>query len=129
MFEEIPQVPCPVTRKGRKEDVVKFRQCARTCGDNTRQLTVRAKSTNDNPGTLPNSACGRRTLPSNPASLEDLTERVQEESGTAEVNEEIAVKREESIGKTDDVVLIIKFERISGPFTLKTGTKPEENYI
>lgn len=72
-----------------------------------------AKSTKDNPGTLPISAYGRRELPNNPASLEDLTERLQEASGTAEVNEESVFEI-----KKDDVVLITKFERIGEPFIL-----------
>ena len=118
VFEEIPKVPCPVTRKGRKEDVAKIREWARTYGDSTRQLSVRARSTKDNPGTLPISAYGRRTLPNNPASLDDLTERLQEADGTSEVNVENVAEREDTIGKKDDVVLITRFERISGPFIL-----------
>ena len=120
VFEEIPKVPCPVTRKGRKEDVVKIRQRARTYGDSTRQLSVRAKSTKDNLGTLPISAYGRRALPNNPASLEDLAERVQEASGASEINVENVAERgkQGSIGKKDDVVLIARFERINGPFIL-----------
>ena len=115
-FEEIPKVPCPVTRKGSKEDVVKIRHWATTYGDSTRQLCVRAKSTKDNPGT---SAYGRRTLLNNPASLEDdLTERFQEESETDEADEENAVGREERVEKKDEVVLITKFERTSVPFSL-----------
>ena len=38
---------------------------ATSYGDSTRQLSVRAKSTKDNPGTLPISAYGRRTLLNN----------------------------------------------------------------
>ena len=65
-----------------------------------------AKSTKDNPGTLPISTYGRRELPNNPASLEDLTERLQEACGAAAVNEESVFEI-----KKDDVVLITKFER------------------
>ena len=57
-FEEISKIPCPVARKVSKEDVVKIRHWATTYGDSTRQLSVRAKSTKDNPGTLPISAYG-----------------------------------------------------------------------
>ena len=108
VFKEISKVPSPVARKGCKEDVEKIRQWARTYGDSTRQLSVRAKSTKDNPGTLPISTYGRRRLPNNPASLEDVTERLEEERVTANVNEE-NVEREESIAalvaNKDDVIL------------------------
>ena len=40
-------------------------------------------------------------LPNNPASLEDLTERLEEESVTAAVNEE-SVDREESIALVEN---------------------------
>lgn len=80
VFEEIPQVLSLVARKRCKEDVEAIRQWARTYGDSTRQLSFRAKSTKDNPGTLPNSAYGRRKLPNNAASLEDLTERLEREA-------------------------------------------------
>ena len=75
VLKEIPQVPSPVASKACKEDVEKIRQWDRTYGDSTRQLSVRAKSTKDNPGTMPISAFGQRKLPNNPASLEDLTEK------------------------------------------------------
>ena len=120
VFKEIPKVPSPVARKGCKEDVEKIRQWARTYGDSTRQLSVGAKSTKDNPGTLPIGAYGRRKVPNNPASLEDLAERLEEESVTADVNEE-NVEREESIAlvaNKDDVILTAKFKEISGPFIL-----------
>ena len=97
-----------------------YRQWARTYGDSARQLSVRAKSTKDNPGTLPISAYGLRKLPNNPASLEDFTERLQEEGVTADVNEE-NVETEESIAlvaNKDDVILIAKFKEITGPFIL-----------
>ena len=68
-FEEIPKVPCPVARKGSKEDVIKIRHWATTYGDSTRQLSVRAKSTKDNPGTLPISTDGRQTLPEQSSSF------------------------------------------------------------
>ena len=93
-FEEIPKVPCPVARKGSKEDVVKIRYWATTYGDSTRQLSVRAKSTKDNPGTLPISDYKRRTFLRNPAPLEDLTERIPEETKTDEGDEENFVGRE-----------------------------------
>ena len=98
----------------------KIRQWARTYGDSTRQLSVRAKSTKDNPGTSPISAYGRRKLPNNPASLEDLTESLEEESVTADVNEE-NVEGEESIAlvaNKDDVILVAKFKEISESFIL-----------
>ena len=115
-FEEIPKVPCPVARKGSQEDVLKIRHCATTYGDTTRQLSVRAKSTKDNLGTLPISAYGRRTLQNNPARLEDPTERTQEESEPDEADEENVGRN--VLRKKDEVVLITKFESISGPFLL-----------
>ena len=121
VFKEIPKVSSPVARKGCKEDVENIRQWARTYGDSTLQLSVRAKSTKDNPGTLPISAYGRRRIPNNPASLEDVTERLAEENVTANVNDE-NVEREESIAalvaNKDVVILIAKFKEISGPFIL-----------
>ena len=69
---------------------------------------------------MPISAYGRPKLPNNPASLKDLTERLEEESVTADVNEE-NVEREESIAlvaNKDDVIVIAKFKRISEPFIL-----------
>ena len=56
VLKEIPKVPSPVASKGCKEDVEKIRQWDRTYGDSTRQLSVRAKSTKDNPGTMTRSA-------------------------------------------------------------------------
>ena len=111
----------------------KIRQWARTYGDSTRQLSVTEKSTKENPGTLPITAYGRRTLPNNPASLEDITERLEDESLTANVNEE-NVEREESIAalvaNKDDVILITKLKEISGPFTLgKLALKTQENFV
>ena len=75
ILKEIPKVPSSVARKACKEDVEKIRQWDRTYGDSTRQLSVSAKSTKDDPGTMPISAFGQRKLPNNPASLEDLTEK------------------------------------------------------
>ena len=69
---------------------------------------------------MPISAYGRRKLPNNPGSLEDLTERLEEKSVTADMNEE-NVEREESIAlvaNKDDVILIAKFKGMSGPFIL-----------
>ena len=110
--------------------MIKIRHWATTYGDSTRQLSVRAKSTKDNPGTLPISAYGRRTLLNNPAPLEYLTKRIQEESETDEADEENAVGREERVEKEDEVVLITEFERISGPFFIrKTSPNTEENSI
>ena len=120
-----------MARKGSKEDVIKIRRWATIYGDSTRQLSVIVKSTKDNPGTLLISAYGRRTLLNNPASLEDLTERTQEESETDEADEENAVGRVERVEKKDEVVLITKFERNSGPFLLGklAQTPKEENSI
>ena len=56
VLKEIPKVTSPVASKGCKEDVEKIRQWDRTYGDSTRQLSVRAKSTKDNPGTMTRSA-------------------------------------------------------------------------
>ena len=75
VLKEIPKVPSPVASKGCKEDLEKIKQWDRTYRDSTRQLSVRAKSTKDNPGTMTLSAFGQRKLSNNAASLEDLTER------------------------------------------------------
>ena len=69
---------------------------------------------------MPIRAYGRQKLPNNPASLENLTKRLEEESVTAAVNEE-NVEREESIAlveNKDDMILIAKFKEISGPLIL-----------
>ena len=69
---------------------------------------------------MPIRAHGRQKLPNNPASLENLTKRLEEESVTAAVNEE-NVEREESIAlveNKDDMILIAKFKEISGPLIL-----------
>lgn len=64
----------------------------------------RAKSTKDKPGTLPISAYARQILLNNPAPLEYLTERIQDERKTDEADEENFVGREESVEKKDEVV-------------------------
>lgn len=102
-------------RKGSKEDVVKNRHWATTHGDSLRQLSIRTKSTKNNPGNLPISAYGRRTLPNNPVALEDLTEKMQEKSARNKGDQENVVGRDESVEQKDEVILINKSERISGP--------------
>jgi len=128
-FEDIPKVPCPVARKGSKEDVVKIRHQATTYGDSTRQLSIGAKSTKDNPGTLLISAYGQRTLLNNAAPLEDLTGRIQEESKTDEADEENAVGREERVERKDEVVLMTKFVNHETKKIIKHCTKKSVKYF
>lgn len=66
LFESMAKVPRPTKIPGNREDVLNLRKWAKEYGKATRQLGVRGKSTKDNPGTLPISAYGRRTLDRNP---------------------------------------------------------------
>lgn len=67
-FEELPGIPRPPKQNGTQQDLSTMRKWAKEYGRSSRQLTVRAKSTKDNPGTLPVTAYGRRGLVANPSS-------------------------------------------------------------
>ena len=67
-FEELPDIPRPPQQNGTQQDLSTMRKWAKQYGRSSRQLTVRAKSTKDNPGTLPVTGYGRRGLVGNPSS-------------------------------------------------------------
>ena len=89
-FGDLPKIPRPTKRPGTSEEVAELRKWAQDYGKATRQLSVRAKSTKDNPGTLPISAYGRRTLSTNPSSclVEIRNSVVSEESSSSESDED-----------------------------------------
>ena len=64
-FGDLTKLPCPRKHLGTSEEVAELRKWAQEYGKSTRQLSVRAKSTKDNPGTLPISAYGRHTVKAN----------------------------------------------------------------
>ena len=73
-FETMGKKPRPTKRTGTHDDLLLLRKWENEYGRVTRELSVRAKSTKDNPGTFPISAYGRRTLGSNPlTSFEEIT--------------------------------------------------------
>ena len=67
-FDELPDIPRPPKQSGTQQDLSTMRKWAKQYGRSSRQLTVRTKSTKDNPGTLPVTAYGRRGLVANPSS-------------------------------------------------------------
>ena len=85
-FDEMPKLPRPPKTPGSQGEVVLLRKWANEYGKATRQLSVRAKSTKDNPGTLPISAYGRRSLDNNPLmSLEDMRGNISSEEDRTDV--------------------------------------------
>ena len=52
-FEELPDIPRPPKQNGTHQDLSTMRKWVKEYGRSSRQLTVCAKSTKDNPGTLP----------------------------------------------------------------------------
>lgn len=68
-FDELPDdIPRPPKQSGTQQDLSTMRKWAKQYGRSSRQLTVRTKTTKDNPGTLPVTAYGRRGLVANPSS-------------------------------------------------------------
>ena len=67
-FEDLPKLPRPTEHPGTTQEVTELSKWAQEYGKAMPQLSVRAKSTKDNPGTLPISAYGRRVLTANPSS-------------------------------------------------------------
>ena len=58
-FEELPNIPGPSTPQATQQDLSRMRKWAKEYRRSLWQLTVRAKSTKDNLGTLPVTAYGR----------------------------------------------------------------------
>ena len=124
-----------------------LRKGANEYGKATRQLSVRAKSTKDNPGTLLISAYGRRILGNNSLmSLDEMRHNVIWEEDTLVVGEEVEGEEDEdssinenfdggSSGDTNEaesdlvfikdsvVSLIPQDDRVSGPFLLGRLTR------
>ena len=144
-FETIPKIPRPAKTPGTQGEVLLLRKWANEYGKATTLLSVRAKSTKDNPGMLPISAYGRRTLGNNPLmSLDEMCHNVFWEEDALAVGEEVEGEEEEdsfinenfdggSSGDTneaesdlvfmkDSVVLILQDDRVSGPFLLGRPT-------
>lgn len=112
-------------------------------GKATRQLSVRAKSTKDNPGTLPISAYGNRMFGRNPlTSLEEICQDIRTEGNTSTSKEVKEEKREDVNdirvtfdGSADNeaecnvvlakgsVVLISQDDQVSGSFLFGSETK------
>ena len=106
-FGDLPKIPRPTKRPGTSEEVAELRKWAQDYGKATRQLSVRAKSTKDNPGTLPISAYGRRTLSTNPSSclVEIRNSVVSEESSSSESAEDDVSRRSEVSAKDSSPLL------------------------
>ena len=77
-------------RTSTSQEVTELRKWAREYGKATRQLSVRAKSTKDNPGTLPISAYGRCVLTANLFSclVEITNSRASQGSSSSESDSE-----------------------------------------
>lgn len=88
-FEKMPKIPRPPKTPGSQEEVFLLRKWANKYGKATRQLSVRVKSTKDNPGTLCISAYGRCALANNPLmSLEDIRGNISSEEDRPDVEGE-----------------------------------------
>ncbi|CAH3143045.1 unnamed protein product [Porites lobata] len=79
-------------------------------------------------GCLSLNAYGRRKLPNNPASLEDLTERLEEETVTAAVNEE-SVDREESIALVENKTIIYCLQKRAIEQNLKRTSSKVKTHL
>lgn len=85
-FDEMPKIPRPPKTPGSQGDIELLRKWANDYGKATRQLSVRAKSTKDNPGTLPISAYRRCSLANNPLmSREDMRDNISSEEDRTDV--------------------------------------------
>lgn len=136
-FESMAKVPRPTKIPGNREDVLNLRKWAKEYGQATRQLSVRAKLTKDNPGTLPISAYGRRTLDRNPlTTLEEMrqeilgsmptTEATDEEENEVDINHtsvnfdgsDVVETEANMVLVKNSVILISQDDRVSGSFLL-----------
>ena len=106
-FGDLPKIPRPIKHPGTREEVSDLRKWAHEYGKATRQLSVRAKSTKDNPGTLPISAYGRRTLTANPSSclVEMRNNIVSQESSSSESDDDDVSRRNEGSVKDSESCL------------------------
>ena len=109
-FGDLPKIPRPTKRPGTSEEVAELRKWAQDYGKATRQLSVRAKSTKDNSGTLPISAYGRRTLSTNPSScLVEIRNSVVSERSSSSESDEDDVSRRSEVSAKDSSPLLPEF--------------------
>ena len=88
-FEELPNIPCPTKQNSTQQDLSTMRKWAKEFGRSSQQLTVRAKTTKDNPGTLPVTAYSRRGLVGNPSSsLLNIRSNIYVDSDTSTSDDE-----------------------------------------
>jgi len=126
-FEELPDIPRPSKHPGTQQDLSMMRKWAKEYGRSSRQLSVRTKSTKDNPGTLPISAYGRRNLSANPSSaLSEIRSNVASDTSVSEEKDDVVL---DYVPVTEDAVPTIAYskgstllishdERVPGPFLL-----------
>lgn len=128
-FEKLPDIPRPPKQNGTQQDLSTMRKWAKEYGRSSRQLTVRAKSTKDNPGTLPVTAYGRRGLVANPSSsLSEIHGNIHVDSDTPTSDDEddfdvdcvpVTMNCVSTITfSKGSTLLISRDERVSGPFLL-----------
>ena len=119
-FGDLPKIPRLIKHPGTSEEVSELRKWAHEYGKATRQLSVRAKSTKDNPGTLPISAYGRQTLTANPSSclVEMRNNIVSQESSSSESDADDVSHRNESLSWERIHLLVSHDRRASGMFLL-----------
>ena len=130
-FGDLPKLPRPPKHPGTTQEVTELRKWAQEYGKATRHLSVRAKSTKDNPGTLPISAHGRPVLTANPSSClvelrNSLASQVSSssESDSADTTEDCGSIIPEFIGK-GSTLLVSQDQRASGMFSLGVGIRLE----
>ena len=96
-FGELPKLPRPPKPYETAHEIALQRKWAKQYGNPLRQLSVPAKSTKDNPGSLLISAYGRRILTINPsASLIEWRENIQPDD-ESESDEEFMSRTNERI--------------------------------
>ena len=127
-FEELPDIPRPPKQNGTQQDLSTMRKWAKQHGRSSRQLTVRTKSTKDNPGTLPVTAYGRRGLVANPSSsLSEIRDNIHVDLDTPSSNNEddfdvdcvpVTMNCVSTVTFKGSTLLISRDERVSGPFLL-----------
>ena len=130
-FGDLPRIPRLMKHPGTAEEVSELRKWSHGYGKASRQLSVRAKSTKDNPGTLPISAYGRRTLTANPSScVTEIRSNIvaQETSSSESEDDDIFQRNENSVKDSDSslplllgkgsTLLVSHDRRASGMFLL-----------
>ena len=137
-FGDLPKLPRPPKHPGTTQEVNELRKWAQEYGKARRQLSVRVKSTKDNPGTLPISAYGRRVLIANPSPcLVELRNSLasqglsSSESDSADTTEDCGSIIPEFIGKGSTLLVSHNQQRASGMFLLGVlahDLRPKKQY-